>query len=220
MGLTRDIDDVVVDIMAKRRVEGARIVGIEGPSGSGKSMLARRLLARIPGAQLVQIDDFVSWPDFAGWWLRFEAQVLQPILDGRDAHYQVRDWANDEFGTSLAGWKTLPWSPVVVVEGVTCTRRAAAPHLAYAIWVDAPEQLRLDRGIERDGEDHRDRWLTWMREEQEFFAADETRQRADLHIDGAPSVAHDPETQVVPSSRSRPARSGPRRARDRPLSPG
>ena len=184
MGLTRDIDDVVADIMAKRRVNGARIIGIDGPSGAGKSMLAHRLLARIPGAQLVQIDDFVSWPDFAGWWSRFEVQVLQPILDGRDARCQVRDWANDEFGTSLAGWKTLPWSPVVVVEGVTCTRRAAAGRLAYSIWVDAPEQLRLDRGVDRDGEDHRDLWLTWMREEQEFFAADETRQRADLRIDG------------------------------------
>src|SRR6266498_1684219 len=152
MGLTRDIDDVVADIMAKRRVNGARIIGIDGPSGAGKSMLAHRLLARIPGAQLVQIDDFVSWPDFAGWWSRFEVQVLQPILDGRDARCQVRDWANDEFGTSLAGWKTLPWSPVVVVEGVTCTRRAAAGRLAYSIWVEVPEQLRLDRGIDRDGE--------------------------------------------------------------------
>ncbi len=199
MGLTRDIDDIVSGIMSKRDVGGTRIVGIDGPSGSGKSTLAHRLVARIPGAQLVQIDDFVSWPDFAGWWPRFEAQVLQPILDGRDAHYQVRDWANDEFGTSLAGWKTLPWSPVVVVEGVTCTRRAAAGRLAYSIWVEVPEQLRLDRGIDRDGEDHRDLWLTWMREEQEFFAADKTRQRADLRIDGAPSVAHDPETQVVTS---------------------
>jgi len=200
MGLTGrvvDLDDIVADVMTKRRVDGARIVGVDGPSGSGKSTLARRLLARTPGARIVQIDDFVSWPDFAGWWPRFEAQVLQPVIAGRDARYQVRDWVNDEFGTSLAGWKTLPWSPVVVLEGVTCTRRAAAPHLAYSIWVDSPEQLRLDRGIARDGEDHRDLWLTWMREEREFFAADGTAQRADLRIDGAPSVAHDPETQVV-----------------------
>jgi hypothetical protein len=200
MGLTGrvvDLDDIVADVMTKRRVDGARIVGVDGPSGSGKSTLARRLLARTPGARIVQIDDFVSWPDFAGWWPRFEAQVLQPVIAGRDARYQVRDWVNDECGTSRAGWKTLPWSPVVVLEGVTCTRRAAAPHLAYSIWVDSPEQLRLDRGIARDGEDHGDLWLTWMREEREFFAADGTAQRADLRIDGAPSVAHDPETQVV-----------------------
>jgi uridine kinase len=197
MGLIRDIDDVVVDIMSKRDVAGARIVGVDGPSGSGKSTLARKLVSRIPGAGLVEIDDFVSWPDFAGWWTRFETQVLQPILDGRDAHYQARDWAGDEFGTSLAGWKTLSWSPVVVVEGVTCTRRTAAPHLAYSIWVETPEQYRLDRGIARDGEDHRDLWLTWMRAEREFFAADETKRRADLRVDGAPTVAHDPDTQVV-----------------------
>jgi len=83
------------------------------------------------------------------------------------------------------------------LEGVTCTRRAAADSLAFRIWVEAPGDLRLDRGMGRDGETHRQRWLDWMAEEQQFFTDDGTRARADLRIDGNPSIAHDQETEVV-----------------------
>lgn len=192
-----DLDDVVRRILAGPVAGPTRLVGVDGPSGSGKSTLARRLHARLPGSGLVEVDDFLSWQDFDGWWPRFVEQVMDPILAGRDARYQVRDWSDDEFGTSLGGWKTLTWSPVVVVEGVTCTRRAARPFLAYSIWVEVPEALRLRRGLERDGESHRDLWLRWMREEELFFAADETSRHADLRVDGAPTREHDDRVQVV-----------------------
>jgi len=90
-------------------------------------------------APLTQIDDFVSWPDFVGWWPRLERQVLTPLLSGIAAEYQVRDWANDEFGTSLSGWKAVEWAPLVILEGVTSTRLAASDHVACRIWVEAPE---------------------------------------------------------------------------------
>ncbi len=191
------LDDVVAGIMARPAAGGGRVVGVDGPSGSGKSTLARRLRERLPGAGLVEVDDFVSWADFSGWWPRFVAQVLDPIAGHRDARYQVRDWVNDEFGTGLGGWKTLAWSPVVIVEGVTCTRRAARPYLAYSIWVEAPEAVRLERGVARDGESHRELWLRWMGEEREFFTADQTRERADLRVAGSPGTGLDGQTQVL-----------------------
>ncbi|MDQ6937737.1 MAG: hypothetical protein M3140_08500 [Actinomycetota bacterium] len=85
-----------------------RIIGVDGPSGSGKSTLARRLMARLPDAGLIEIDDFVSWTDLSRWWPRFLPQVLEPLAAGRAAHYQVRDWVGDEFGSSLNGWRS--WS--------------------------------------------------------------------------------------------------------------
>ena len=203
-------DEVARAVLAAPAVDGTRVVGVDGPSGSGKSTLARRLRARLPGSGLVAVDDFVSWSDPGGWWPRFDAQVLRPLLAGQPARHQVRDWSGDEFGTALGGWRHLPWAPVVLVEGVTCTRREAAPRLAYAIWVEAPAPLRLSRGLARDGADHLDLWQRWMAWERGFFAADETRERADLRVDGDPAVPHDPETQLVlvPAVRAAPAGPG------------
>lgn len=191
------IDDVLADVVKRESLDsGIRLVAVDGPSGSGKSTLARRLAAR-SHAPLIVIDDFVSWKDFAGWWPRLLTQVLIPLKAGSNAHYQVRDWANDEFGTSLGGWKTVTWAPLVIVEGVTCSRLAATDFLAFRVWVDAPAAVRLNRGVERDGESHRQVWRDWMREEHQFFTDDGTRARADLRIDGNPSVTHDPETEIV-----------------------
>ncbi len=191
------LDDVVAAIMARPARHGTRIVGVDGPSGSGKSTLAGRLAARVGGAIVVRIDDFVAWDDLTEWWPRFDAQVLTPLLAGRPARYQVRDWIHDEFGRSLRGWKTARPAPLVVLEGVTCTRAAAAYALTYAIWVEAPDQVRIERGLRRDGDDHLDVWRRWFAMERAFFVPDGTAARADLRVLTASSAANDPEHQVV-----------------------
>jgi adenylate kinase family enzyme len=116
------------EISAREPVQGIRIVGIDGPSGSGKSSLTERL-AKVLNAPVIEIDDFVSWDCFADWWPRFDEQVLSPLLAGRDAVYQARDW-NDWHGSTLGGWKRQPWSPTVILDGVTCTRRETVGRVA------------------------------------------------------------------------------------------
>ena len=182
--MTQWADRVTALARRSSAVHGIRIIGIDGPSGSGKSTLARAVAAQLD-CPVIEIDDFVSWNDIHGWWPRFERQVLSPLLEGRVARYQRRDWDGDEFGASLGEWRTVPWHPLVVMEGVTATRRETVGRLSLAVWVEAPAELRLARGVERDGEDHRQLWVDWMRREGEFFAADRTRARADLVVPGA-----------------------------------
>lgn len=180
-----DIRAILEQVAARPANNGVRIIGVDGPSGSGKSTLANRLV-EASSAALIEIDDFVAWDDFSGWWPRFQEQVMRPLLAGQDAHYQARDWENDWRGMSLGGWKTVPWRPLVVFEGVTCTRRETIGRLAYAIWVEAAADVRLDRGLARDHGQDPDvaaLWAGWMAEEDRFFAADGTRERADLIVD-------------------------------------
>jgi uridine kinase len=55
------LDAVLADVMRRDALgSGIRVVGVDGPSGSGMSVLAARLAARA-GAPVVEIDDFVSW---------------------------------------------------------------------------------------------------------------------------------------------------------------
>jgi uridine kinase len=180
---TGDAARIAQAVARRDPINGIRIVGIDGPSGSGKSFLASELSAMM-AAPIIEIDDFVSWECFAGWWPRFDEQVLSPLLAGRDATFQARDW-NDWYGSSLGEWKTQKWSPTILLEGVTCTRRATIGRIAYAIWVEAPAEMRLARGMARDADfvGKEDLWKRWMREEDSFFAQDGTRDRADLVID-------------------------------------
>lgn len=178
-----DILAAITDAARTSDLEGVRLIGIDGPSGAGKSTIARAVAHELD-APIVEIDDFVSWGNFAGWWPRFDAEVVEPLLAGRTARYRVRDWHGDEFGDGLAGWKTVDPAPFVIFEGVTCTRRAIADRLAVRVWADAPADERMRRGILRDGESHRHLWERWMPEEAAFFAADGTAARADVVVDG------------------------------------
>ena len=87
--------------------------------------------------------------------------------------------------------------PVLLVEGVGAARRATADLLAFTIWVEAPDELRLRRGLARDGAHLREQWEGWMRAEREWFERDGTAARADLRVDGAPSLPHDPAAKFV-----------------------
>lgn len=190
------LTDVLADIRSREPTNGALLVGVDGRSGSGKSTLARHLAA-LGDATVVELDDFLSWGDLDSWWPRFEEEVLDPLSHGQDARYRIRDWENDEFGKSLNGWKTSPWSDLIIIEGVTSTRVAADERLAYRIWVAAPPTVRLARGLRRDGESHRQLWLDWMVLEDEFFARDRARERADLVVCGSPAVLQDSAAEVI-----------------------
>jgi len=124
-----------------------RLVAVD--AGAGKTTLANRLAAEL-GAPVIQLDDFISFGDLEGWWPRFESQVLEPLFLGERAHFQIRDWVNDVHGDGLADWKEVPWSPVVIIEGVGAARQEVANRLTYAIWIEVDASVRLRRGLERD----------------------------------------------------------------------
>lgn len=165
------------------------MLGIDGPAGSGKSTLAAAVAAaagqRFGAVPVVGVDDFVGWadldPDGLSWWPRLVAEVVEPLLDGRDAVWRRRDWAGDPDGAGLLPEPVrAPWAPVAVLEGVSVTRLAMAPALSLTVWVEAPPRVRLARGLARDGVAELEHWRVWQRMESAFFAADGTRARADL----------------------------------------
>jgi uridine kinase len=178
---------------APARCGHIRLVAVDGPGGAGKSVLADRLAHHLDGAPVVHTDDFASWDEPIHWWKRLETQVLGPLERGEPVRYQAYDWAMRRLGD----WRVLPATDVVVLEGVSSARLAVADRLSLAIWVETPRAKRLARGIDRDGEAMRPQWDAWMAEEDAHYAVDRTTVRADVIIDGAPTMPHDPATEVV-----------------------
>ncbi len=170
-----------------------RLVAVDGPGGAGKSTFAARLAAALGDAPAIHTDDFAAWDVPIEWFPRLREQVVEPLTAGRPGRYQRYDWVRRE----LAEWHDVPPAPVIILEGVSAARREIAEQLAFAVWIETPADLRLVRGIERDGEELRSFWNDWIRAEEAHFAVDHTRKRADLVVTGDPSVAHDPETEFV-----------------------
>jgi uridine kinase len=159
-----------------------RIVAIDGYGGAGKSTLARRVAAALDGAPIVPTDDFAGWDNQFDWWPRLLEQVIAPLARGDIARYQRFDWSTQQ----LAEWIELPHHPAtVIIEGVAAMRREFDPYLAYRIWVDTPPEVRLRRGLDRDGEAMRSQWDRWMTAEAAYVATDRPMDRADVVVPGA-----------------------------------
>jgi uridine kinase len=72
----------------------------------------------------------------------------------------------------------------LVLEGVSAARMAFRPFLALTVWVRTPRDIRLRRGLERDGQAARDRWLEWMAAEDDYVASERPDKFADLIVSG------------------------------------
>ncbi|WNB84806.1 AAA family ATPase [Cellulomonas sp. ATA003] len=165
---------------AEPRLGSTRLVVVDGPAGSGKTTLAGRLGEAL-GAPVLHADDLLAgWGDLEGWWDRLDANVLRPLGEGRPGRYRRYDWLAGAFGEAC----DVPVTDVLVVEGCGSARRAADDVAAVRVWVEAPDDLRLARGLERDGEELRPQWLAWMDAEARHYAVERTRERADVVVDG------------------------------------
>jgi uridine kinase len=152
-----------------------RVIAVDGFGGAGKSTLAASL-----GHRVIHTDDFSSWDNPIDWWPRLLEQVLQPLSRNQRARFQRYDWD----AGALAEWHVIEPGGIVVVEGVTSSRSEFVPFLAGSIWVDAPRELRLERGLERDGAEAAALWHEWMAAEDEWASRDRARERAGLIVAG------------------------------------
>lgn len=171
---------------AAPRLGPVRLVCVDGPAGSGKSTLAAALTAQLgTGCAVVHLDDlYEGWAGLAGVWDRVEAQVLEPLAAGRPARYRRYDWLDGAF----AEWVEMPVPEVLVLEGCGSAPRAVDGRAVLTLFVEAPDDVRLARGLARDGEAQREHWTAWMREEAAEFAREDTRARADVVVDGTAPI--------------------------------
>src|SRR5688500_17699321 len=123
------------------------VIGIAGPTGSGKSSLARGLVERLCGA-LVNGDDFqttTNWPaERVRGWLAdgapFEALDLSLLTDALSRLKQGQPVVNPATG------QTISPAPHIVFETHFGRAHSASGALIdFLIWIDTPLEVSLAR---------------------------------------------------------------------------
>jgi uridine kinase len=156
-----------------------RLVAIDGPAGSGKTTLADEI-AELTGAAVVHMDNlYEGWSGLPRVGVQLD-RLLHPLSRNRPGSYRRWDWYAGRWAESVV----VPPAPMLILEGVGAGSRAHAGLVTILAWVEVPAELRLTRGLARDGVELDEHLRQWAADEQEHFALNGTRERADVIIDG------------------------------------
>ena len=169
------------------------VVAVDGRSGSGKSTIAGRIAALVPGSVVVHTDD-VAWEEsFFDWDLLLAEHVLAPARAGVAVSYRPPAWGRLDRDGSI---DVPAGTSILLVEGVGAARLSLGEHLDAAVWVRSDEGERRRRGIERDTwtygrtpEEAEAFWDLWQSEEIPFLDADRPWERATVVTCGTPALA-------------------------------
>jgi uridine kinase len=163
-----------------------RVVTVDGPAGSGKTTLAGAVLAEAARAEWPDVVEVVHMDDLYDGWrgvLTVADQVHDLVCALRDhgaAAYRRYDWHR----AAYAEERRLLLPDLLVLEGVGSSAAACDELVAVHVWVEAPRELRLARGLERDGQVLRAQWLRFVSDEEAVHRRERTRERAHLVVDG------------------------------------
>jgi para-aminobenzoate synthetase len=187
----RDSANVVVADVRRLQTGRARplLVAIDGASGSGKSVLAALVAARL-GAALVPVDDFFAAQlADADWdartpaeraadaldWRRLRAEALVPLLAGWPARWHPFDFSagarpDGSYGFSTRAEGREP-KRVVLVEGAYACRPELADLIDWSVLVDAPVEVRHRRLARRENPQFLAAWhARWDAAERWYFS--------------------------------------------------
>src|SRR3954470_23860779 len=172
------------------------IVAVDGRSAGGKTSLARRLAAEVPGAAVVHTDDIAWWHSMFDWAAEMRAGVLEPLHAGRDVHYRPPGWEP----RGREGAVTVPAAAsLVIIEGVGAGRRETADLIDAVVWLQTDLETTERRDADRiaAGETSAELVREWSLAERPFVEDQPPWLRSFITVATAAEVAHDPSTQVV-----------------------
>lgn len=190
------------------RCGDTRVVLIDGRAGAGKSTLANTLAAALGGeasagagtalpdaplaggapVQILHGDDmYEGWGGLATLDAVLLGDVLEPLAAGGTGAFRMWDWGANARSHEIR----VPQRSVLVIEGVGVALPRARELAVLTMFVEAPWEARLERGVERDQHAYADvvaLWEQFERDEQAHHARTGARDAADYVVDGTAPI--------------------------------
>jgi molybdopterin-guanine dinucleotide biosynthesis protein A len=180
----------------RKRIDRPVVIAIDGPSCSGKSVLAAAVGLR-SGGSVLEGDDFYrnTLPGLSAGqraamseaevvdavidWERLRDEGVLPLRAGQAASFQPYDWdANDG---RLAPVKTVPAAKLIIVEGVYAARPELADLIDFTVYLGIDPDVRARRYAQREDEPG---WRGfWERGEIYYFSDVRPPASFDLQLD-------------------------------------
>lgn len=174
---------------SSRQVGNATLVTIDGPAGSGKTTLARKLSDYFKVLEIshlvIHADDlYKGWDDALGESLtKTLTESVLPGIASNHAYFLPRfDWVLNEYSHPFY---ELP-ARLVIVEGVGSGQRVMRAQAAVCIWIEVNDEIGLIRVLNRDGAGIRKQMHNFQIAQRAHFATEKTKESADFRFDGAP----------------------------------
>jgi uridine kinase len=158
------------------------IVLIDGRAGSGKSTLAAMLQNQLfkdgeSLPRLIHMDDlYEGWDGLQAGVDYLQRLILNPIAVRKKASWQEFDWSIGE----RVRWREFEGQTPLIVEGCGSISRLAAQAAQIKIWVEADDQVRYQRWLEREGSEQN--FGRWAAQEVEFYARERSPELADVTV--------------------------------------
>jgi hypothetical protein len=172
------------------------VLAIDGRGSGGKTTLARRLAATLPGIATVHTDDIAWWHSPFGWVDLMRGGVLEPLRRGEAVAYRPPAW--DTRGRP--GAVEVPaGARLVIVEGVGAGRRELVDLLDGIVFVQTDLAVTQARDAVRvaAGEIDEENYAAWMAEEHPFVLEQRAWERAFAVVAGSPELPYDAEREIV-----------------------
>ena len=188
----------ILDLVAERAktTDPPVVIAIDGPSCSGKSILAAAIALR-SGASILEGDDFyrdtlpsltatqreamsdAAVVDVVIEWERLRNDGLLPLRAGHAATFRPYDWGANN--GRLASAKTVPAAKLIIVEGVYAARQELVDLIDFAIYLGIDPDVRAKRYAQREDDPG---WRGfWERGEVYYFSDVRPPASFDLQLD-------------------------------------
>lgn len=144
------------------------VVGVDGLGGAGKSTIVDSLKLQLQNenynSEILHIDDFIhlqhircdkskeEWYCYYNIQWRYDylvEEILDPIKRGNEIYksIQLYDKENDRYSIQPV---CIPYGFVLILEGIFLQRKELRSYLDFVIYLDVPQEVRLNRVLSRD----------------------------------------------------------------------